>query len=667
MKNNFGMVSVWFFLLLLLNCYASSSLANTVSFSSELSDITSRDYHSRVAVEKALLSYLHLASLFLDKYLSYDEQLSKCVKKLVHSPIFRNNKAYVRRRFVSFMVSELAQGNISKKIIIGAFLLIDGRIHSWTLEMLQEEKALTCIISTIWENHDQEGPRSVILSRIFLDLLYEMCKVQKLDVNDLQQISVKFIEYLFAAIENRDDYDHDPYGYALLKVLLALNEQFMIKSYETYQAKSGLSESEPDTIELQRSISLPESSTLDVVFVNKVFDTLVKHKERYPTFGENIVFLLNRSNDNCIQLMTLKFLYLVFSTAETCNYIYLNDLKVIVDVFIRELQDLPAEEERLRHTYLRVLLPLLLYTELRRDAYKREEIVSLLNSMCGENSVFEISETTRRLSSRCLSVDWLNYSSTFSSHKRSISETNLTVNNTAKHHSRSVSETPCSNSSLSQCKQQSYCLVSASEKKNTVSQPTSPMSSLPSLTSELTLSANNTGNAGNAISLTCSEDTNNASETENKNVKNRSSTLTSSTSPNSLHFPPIPPPPPSRLVHVLHEFRRHRKPPPPIPTEINSLCGLPPPLPSPRKRHSQHKHTSSDLDLAGFSLPTIKENTTHTCTEIKDFNPLTANSNTSSDSDEFSVITTKNLPPLPRKRRVLPAPPPPIPRRMTIQ
>ncbi|CDO56939.1 similar to Saccharomyces cerevisiae YDL146W LDB17 Protein involved in the regulation of endocytosis [Geotrichum candidum] len=654
-------------------------LDNEEQFWDELSDITSRDYHSHVAVEKALLSYLHFASLFLDKYLCYDEQLSKCVKKLVHSPIFRNNKAYVRRRFASLMASELVQGNMSKKIIIGAFLLIDGRIHSWTLEMLEEEKALPSIISTIWENHDQEGPRSVILSRIFLDLLYEMCKVQKLDVSDLQQISVKFIEYLFAAIENRDDYDHDPYGYALLKVLLALNEQFMIKSYETYQAKVGISESEPDTIELQRSISLPESTTLEVVFVNKVFDTLAKHKERYPTFGENIVFLLNRSNDTCIQLMTLKFLYLIFSTAETCDYIYLNDLKVIVDVFIRELQDLPVEEERLRHTYLRVFLPLLLYTELRRDEYKRKEIISILDSMCGESSVFEISVTTRRLASRCLSVDWLNYSSTRPSHTRSISETNLTVNNTTKYHGRSASETPHTTDCLNQCRQSNYSLSPGSDTKYTVSQPTSPASSLTSITSTLTLSANNTENAGNSVRMTYSEDANNAKEIENKNVKNQSSTATSSASSNPLHLPRIPPPPlhlpripppppPSRLVHALHEFRRHRKPPPPIPTEINNLCGMPPPLPSPRKRHSQHKHNDSDLDLANFSLPPIKENTVHTCREVKDIDPLTSNSNPGSDSDEFSVSTTKNLPPLPRKRRVVPAPPPPPPnpRRITI-
>lgn len=615
----------------------------------ELSDITSRDYHSRVAVEKAILSYLHLASLFLDKYLSYDEQLSRCVKKLVHSPIFRNNKTYVRRKFVSFMVSQLAQESMSKKIIIGAFLLIDGRSHSWTLEMLQDEKALPCIISTVWKNHDQEGPTSVILSRIFLDLLYEMCKVQKLGTDDLQQISVEFIEYLFGAIENRDDYDHDPYGYAILKVLLALNEQYMIKSCEIYQAKYELSESKQNNIIQQHSVSVP---------VNKVFETLAKHKEHYPTFGENIVFLLNRSNDTCIRLMVLKILYLVFSTTETCDYIYLNDLKVIVDVFIRELQDLPVEEERLRHTYLRVFLPLLLNTELRRDAYKRNEIVSLLSSMGGKNSVFEISETTQRLSFRCLSVDWLGYFPVIPHHRRSISENNYSINCVANHHSRSVSGTSYTTNTTLNKNKDTNNLSFVPEEKHSISQPISPLSSISSFTSTLPTFTNNTGNTGNISDEDNSDNLSKVCEPENTNENNNSSRFL---------LPLPPPPPPSRLVHARHKIKRNKKPPPPIPTDPNHFCGLPPPLPSPRKQHSYHKHNNSDIELANVSLPTIKEKTIHSCTEVTDIDDSTMNSNHTSDSEELFVTTTYNLPPLPRKQHIVPVPPPPHSRRMTIQ
>jgi len=46
-----------------------------------------------------------------------------------------------------------------------------------------------------------------------------------------------------------------------------------------------------------------------------------------------------------VSLLILKILYLLFSTSSTAEYFYTNDLRVLVDVFIRELLDLPEESE----------------------------------------------------------------------------------------------------------------------------------------------------------------------------------------------------------------------------------------------------------------------------------------------------------------------------------
>jgi len=46
-----------------------------------------------------------------------------------------------------------------------------------------------------------------------------------------------------------------------------------------------------------------------------------------------------------MQLLLLKMLYLLFTTPGTQEYFYTNDLQVLVDVFIRELRDLPEESE----------------------------------------------------------------------------------------------------------------------------------------------------------------------------------------------------------------------------------------------------------------------------------------------------------------------------------
>lgn len=46
-----------------------------------------------------------------------------------------------------------------------------------------------------------------------------------------------------------------------------------------------------------------------------------------------------------MQLLILKVLYLLFTTPGTQEYFYTNDLRVLLDVFIRELVDLPDECE----------------------------------------------------------------------------------------------------------------------------------------------------------------------------------------------------------------------------------------------------------------------------------------------------------------------------------
>ena len=49
--------------------------------------------------------------------------------------------------------------------------------------------------------------------------------------------------------------------------------------------------------------------------------------------------------ETALQLLILKLLYLIFTTPETYEYFYSNDLRVLVDVFIRELHDLPDDAE----------------------------------------------------------------------------------------------------------------------------------------------------------------------------------------------------------------------------------------------------------------------------------------------------------------------------------
>lgn len=144
---------------------------------------------------------------------------------------------------------------------------------------------------------------------------------------------------------------------------------------------------------------------------NRVVKVLSLNGPLYRTFGENIILLLNRATETALQLLILKLLYLLFTTHATYEYFYTNDLRVLLDVIIRNLLDLPNESASLRHTYLRVLYPLLAHTQLNQPPhYKRDEILRVLAILSGSGNVHfaPADETTLRLVDRVANVEWLN-------------------------------------------------------------------------------------------------------------------------------------------------------------------------------------------------------------------------------------------------------------------
>lgn len=233
-------------------------------------------------------------------------------------------------------------------------------------------------------------------------MLYEVCRVQKLEPGHLKAFDERFIHHLFDLVEETRHHHDEDFNYRLIKLLVAMNEQYMVSTLASAPASGAPLAGGADQIN-----SVPPTTRP----VNLVLSVLQQRLNASKTFGENLIFMLNRASssdaeDVCMQLLVLKLLYLLFTTRETACYFYTNDLRVLVDIFIRELHDLPDESESLRHTYLRVLHPLLTNTQLCTYAYKRPQIRRLLNGLLAHAHLRDISSTTRRLVQRCLRAEW---------------------------------------------------------------------------------------------------------------------------------------------------------------------------------------------------------------------------------------------------------------------
>lgn len=145
---------------------------------------------------------------------------------------------------------------------------------------------------------------------------------------------------------------------------------------------------------------------------NRVIKAISTHGTTYKTFGCNLILLLNRESETSLQLLILKALYLIFGNTQTAEYFYTNDLHVLVDVILRNLMDLPADSpaaNALRHTYLRVLHPILMHSQISKPPfYKQEDISQILNMLITSGTHFApVDETTQRLVKRCTDIPWL--------------------------------------------------------------------------------------------------------------------------------------------------------------------------------------------------------------------------------------------------------------------
>ncbi|KIH89055.1 hypothetical protein SPBR_06726 [Sporothrix brasiliensis 5110] len=338
---------------------------------------------SHEEIDDALRAWLDLVASGRDEFLQDEDDLARCSRCLLDSPLCSGSdvREYVRTQ----IVYSLLQEDESRPLhAIANYLLLAGRVDDVVFAQMIEAGCFARLVELIKASYNDDRR----LHRLLLELMYEMARVERVRVADLLAVDDGFVGYLFQVIEDMSDDSDDPYHFPVIRVLLILNEQYMVAA--TTAAVDPMSPAAPLT--------------------NRVVKVLSLNGPLYRTFGENIILLLNRATETSLQLLILKLLYLLFTTHATYEYFYTNDLRVLLDVIIRNLLDLPNESASLRHTYLRVLYPLLAHTQLNQPPqYKRDEILRVLAILSGSGNVHfaPADETTLRLVDRVAKVEWL--------------------------------------------------------------------------------------------------------------------------------------------------------------------------------------------------------------------------------------------------------------------
>ncbi|KAI0783275.1 hypothetical protein C8Q75DRAFT_726427 [Abortiporus biennis] len=371
-------------------------------------------------LDSTLRSFINLCASYHEQYLQSPLQLEHACELLLGSELF----AFHSERMCELLLDDSATTDPHAQLILYSILLSYGRRNASFLRSHKRWQPLlplfmdhirieidpdidyTFIGANTSTTSSSSGvfPRGIgipieaKLRSLSVRLLYEVCRVQNLSMQDLKLFDDTFIDHLFDLVEQTREQSDETFNYSVIKFIVALNEQFMLASLHPHGSVGGEA-----TTQSPQDSKHPEKG-------NRVLRVLMSRLGSSMTFGENMIFMLNRAGrtpeDRVMQLLVLKILYLLFTTKGTSEYFYTNDLCVLVDVFLREILNLDEDNESLRHTYLRVLHPLLTKTQLRSMPYKRPQIARVLESLIENENIRDVNPTTKRLVQRCLSGDW---------------------------------------------------------------------------------------------------------------------------------------------------------------------------------------------------------------------------------------------------------------------
>ncbi|CCJ29850.1 unnamed protein product [Pneumocystis jirovecii] len=284
----------------------------------ELTEILFPIEKTQKYVDISIKNFLNFTTIYgVNKYLKKDADYELCY--------------YVRYQMIK-MINQ--QDMIQYFYILYWLLFLDAQSCPQTYKLMKDKGSFQSLVITVWK-HFQKFPE---VHRLGLKILYEMSREYQLTYNELFFIHEEFLCFIFELLE-KNVYDGSSY--------LLINEQYIIRSLPSH-----LQSTQESSKQIKNDFP-----------VNFVMDILKKKGNLYKTYGEDIIFVLNRQKDTYLQFLILKQLYLLFTTKETFEYFYTNDLK-------------------LYQTYLRVFYYLLKNTQLKNPPhYKQNQLQKLFQTL----------------------------------------------------------------------------------------------------------------------------------------------------------------------------------------------------------------------------------------------------------------------------------------------
>lgn len=187
-------------------------------------------------IDDALRAWLDLVASGRDEFLLDEDDLARCSKCLLESPLCAGTdvRQYVRTQIIYSLLQEDETRSLHA---IANYLLLAGRTDDAVFSQMIEAGCFARLIELIKASHDDD----LRLHRLLLELMFEMARVERVRVADLLSVDDGFVGYLFQIIENMSDDNEDPYHYPVIRVLVSRNKKSNKIIHEMEFASNSLS------------------------------------------------------------------------------------------------------------------------------------------------------------------------------------------------------------------------------------------------------------------------------------------------------------------------------------------------------------------------------------------------------------------------------------------
>ncbi|KAI8343092.1 hypothetical protein BC941DRAFT_87021 [Chlamydoabsidia padenii] len=354
-------------------CHDTFELTLVTVIEIELNELLQQSCETDQDVQHTITQYIQFLVRFRAEFITTQSQMAQVAYKLIDSTFYLEHSTVILSHIIQAYA--LTCHDTSTLLITYTLLLYAGKEDPRWMQYVVSEATIrkrNQLFCKIMDELDSFAVDRVMMG-VALSLGFEMGKVAKFRRLDLDAISIKKLDFLLDLVESTRLDTEESFNYDIIRLLLVFNEQFMMSQNQ----------------------------------LNLMVEALVNRLGSTTTFGENLIFMLNRSDDSCVQLLILKLLYCIFTEPKLYEYFYTNDLYVLVDIILREVCDLgdDREAEALRDAYLRILKPLLVNTQLRLKPYKKTEIHQVLCSIITPYMHRNVDSSTKKLAQRILE-DW---------------------------------------------------------------------------------------------------------------------------------------------------------------------------------------------------------------------------------------------------------------------